>query len=202
LFEETSRLGGIVETVRREGFVIECGPDSWVTEKPWARDLAIELGCERSLFPPMTRDAKHISPKATPDCDAGRHAHDGADAIGQRCGFVPVQRAGEAGVSREPQFAEQLKVSALDDGNGSRDESVREFVVRHFGDEVANTIAAPMLAGVFGGDIATLSVRAVMPAFVALEREHGSLILGLQKRMRAGDAAAPFSQHFGADWED
>ncbi|MHB1796423.1 MAG: NAD(P)-binding protein, partial [Acidobacteriaceae bacterium] len=38
LFEATSRLGGIVETVRRDGFVIERGPDSWVTEKPWARE--------------------------------------------------------------------------------------------------------------------------------------------------------------------
>ena len=51
LFEATSRLGGIVETVRRDGFVIECGPDSWVTEKPWARDLAIELGLGSELVP-------------------------------------------------------------------------------------------------------------------------------------------------------
>ena len=72
-----------------------------------------------------------------------------------------------------------------------RDESVRDFVMRHFGDEVANTIAAPLLAGVFGGDIAKLSVRAVMPTFVALEREYGSLILGLQQRMQRGKISAP-----------
>ncbi|HUV96591.1 MAG TPA: FAD-dependent oxidoreductase, partial [Acidobacteriaceae bacterium] len=51
LFEATSRFGGIVETVRRDGFVMECGPDSWVTEKPWARELAIELGLENELIP-------------------------------------------------------------------------------------------------------------------------------------------------------
>ena len=44
LFEASTRLGGIVETVREGGFVIECGPDAWVTEKPWARELAEELG--------------------------------------------------------------------------------------------------------------------------------------------------------------
>src|ERR1700693_4912641 len=44
LFEASTRLGGIVETVREGGFVIECGPDGWVTEKPWARALAEELG--------------------------------------------------------------------------------------------------------------------------------------------------------------
>ena len=44
LFEASGRLGGIVETVREGGFIVECGPDAWVTEKPWARELAQELG--------------------------------------------------------------------------------------------------------------------------------------------------------------
>jgi oxygen-dependent protoporphyrinogen oxidase len=86
---------------------------------------------------------------------------------------------------REPLRAEELKASALDASGSSRDESVREFVIRHFGVEVADTIAAPLLAGVFGGDIAMLSARAVLPAYVALEREHGSLFLGLQHRIQA-----------------
>ncbi|HET6215586.1 MAG TPA: FAD-dependent oxidoreductase, partial [Acidobacteriaceae bacterium] len=51
LFESSERLGGIVETVHRQGFVIECGPDSWVTEKPWARELAVELGLEDQILP-------------------------------------------------------------------------------------------------------------------------------------------------------
>ena len=44
LLESTSRLGGIVETVREGGFTVEAGPDGWVTAKPWARELALELG--------------------------------------------------------------------------------------------------------------------------------------------------------------
>jgi oxygen-dependent protoporphyrinogen oxidase len=80
---------------------------------------------------------------------------------------------------REPQRAEELKSSALPEGD---DESVASFVRRHFGDEVARTVAAPLLSGVFGGDIETLSVRAVMPAFVQMERERGSLITALQSR--------------------
>src|ERR1700751_4903295 len=55
LFEKSERLGGIVETVRRDGFVIECGPDSWVTEKPWARELAAELGLEADIIPSNDR---------------------------------------------------------------------------------------------------------------------------------------------------
>ncbi len=51
LYESSARLGGIVETHREAGFVIECGADSWVTEKPWARELAIELGLESEIIP-------------------------------------------------------------------------------------------------------------------------------------------------------
>jgi oxygen-dependent protoporphyrinogen oxidase len=59
---------------------------------------------------------------------------------------------------------------------------VAAFVSRHFGQEVTATIAGPLLAAVFGGDITQLSVRAVMPAFVRMEAEEGSLILALERR--------------------
>ncbi len=192
LFEAGSRLGGIVETVRRDGFVIECGPDSWVTEKPWARELAIELGLENELVSSNDERRKTYIVQgneltAMPD--------------GMRM-MVPTQWGSVANSPlfsdqaklaylHEPEIAERLKATALDAGDGNRDESVRDFVMRHFGEEVANTIAAPLLAGVFGGDIAMLSVRSVMPTFVALEREHGSLILGLRQRLRLEKNPAP-----------
>src|ERR1700733_14013567 len=50
LFESATRLGGIVETVHEGEFVMECGPDAWVTEKPWARELAEELGLGDELM--------------------------------------------------------------------------------------------------------------------------------------------------------
>ena len=59
---------------------------------------------------------------------------------------------------------------------------------RHFGDEVLEKIGAPLLSGVFGGDVAKLSVRAVMAPFVAMEREHGSLIAALQARSFVEDS--------------
>ena len=66
---------------------------------------------------------------------------------------------------------------------------------RHFGDEVLNTLAAPLLSGVFGGDVHKLSVRAVMPQFVAMEREHGSLIAALQARAQQRTHAAAANLH-------
>ncbi len=192
LFEATPRLGGIVETVRRDGFVMECGPDSWATEKPWARELAIGLGLERELVPSNDEMRKtyiadgHVL-TAMPD-GMRMMVPTRWDSVLHSPLFSEQAKLAYLG---EPKLAEQLKANALAEGDGNRDESVRDFVARHFGDEVAHTIAAPLLAGIFGGDIAKLSVRAVMPTFVALEREYGSLILGLQQRFQAGKASAP-----------
>jgi protoporphyrinogen/coproporphyrinogen III oxidase len=181
LFEASARLGGIIETVREGGFVIECGPDAWVTEKPWARELAEELG---------------LSDEVMASKDAGRKTYvllDGelqAMPDGMRM-MVPgdLEALDSSGLfsaeakeayRNEPLRGEELKASAP-----GQDESVGEFVRRHFGDEVLEKIGAPLLSGVFGGDVAKLSVRAVMSPFVAMEREHGSLIVGLQARTGA-----------------
>ena len=181
LFEASDRLGGIVETVRSQGFVIECGPDSWVTEKPWARELAVELGLEDQII-------------ASNDQWRRTWIQRGGDRLAQ---LVPIPDGmrmmipskwgpllesplfswqARLAYLREPKRAAELKASAP-----GHDESVADFVRRHFGEEVARTIAGPLLSAVFGGDITQLSVRAVMPAFVRMEAEQGSLIQAVQR---------------------
>ncbi len=189
LFEASGRLGGIVETVRRQGFVIECGPDSWVTEKPWARELAVELGLEDQIV-------------ASNDQWRRTYVQQGGERLAR---LVPIPDGMRMMVPakwgpllesplfswqarlaylREPKHAAELKASAPD-----HDESVADFVRRHFGEEVARTIAGPLLAAVFGGDIAQLSVRAVMPAFVRMEAEEGSLVQAVQRRAQQAPQA-------------
>jgi oxygen-dependent protoporphyrinogen oxidase len=189
LFEASERLGGIVETVRKDGFVIECGPDSWVTEKPWARELAVELGLEGQII-------------GSNDQWRRTYVQQGGDGLAQ---LVPIpdgmrmmvpakwdpllesplfSEQARLAYQREPKRAAELKASAPD-----HDESVADFVRRHFGEEVARTIAGPLLAAVFGGDIAQLSVRAVMPAFVRMEAEEGSLIQAVQRRAQQSPQA-------------
>jgi oxygen-dependent protoporphyrinogen oxidase len=180
LFEASNRLGGIVETVHRDGFVIECGPDSWVTEKPSARELAIELGLESEIISSNDRWRRTYlleDNRLVPMPDGMRM-------------MVPTQwepvlnsplfsEEARLAFLSEYRRADELKASSLPEG---KDESVSSFVRRHFGEEVTRTIAGPLLAGVFGGSIETLSARAVIPGFVKLEREHGSLITGLQQK--------------------
>jgi oxygen-dependent protoporphyrinogen oxidase len=83
---------------------------------------------------------------------------------------------GKLAYLREPKRAAELKASALLLQGEDADESVAAFVIRHFGQEATRTLAGPLLAGVFGGDIEKLSVRAVMQPFVRMEAETGSLI--------------------------
>ncbi|WP_213804753.1 protoporphyrinogen oxidase [Granulicella sp. dw_53] len=190
LFESSSRLGGIVETIREGGFIIEGGPDGWVTEKPWARELAEELGLSEELLPSndatrRTYILKDDRLQAIPDGMRMMVPTDLA-ALDESSLFTSAARQS---FRDEPSRAQELKASAP-----ATDESVADFVRRHFGPEVLHTIAAPLLSGVFGGDVATLSVRAVMAPFVAMEREHGSLITALQSRApKNGSNAAIFT---------
>ncbi|HTV05244.1 MAG TPA: protoporphyrinogen oxidase [Acidobacteriaceae bacterium] len=180
IFEATSRLGGIIETIHQEGFTIECGPDSWVTEKPWARELAIELGLGSEIIPSNDHHRRTYilrDNQLVPMPDGLRMmVPSRLSAIRNSPLFTEVARLA---YQREPDRAAELKASALPD---DEDESVASFVRRHFGDEVTRTLAGPLLAGVFGGDIESLSVRAVMPAFVKMERDFGSLILAVEAR--------------------
>ena len=178
LYEASPRLGGIIETVREGGFVIEGGPDGWVSEKPWARELAVELGLGDELI--YSNDDERRTYvlidgvlKAMP---SGMRMMVPADLAALDASSMFSDEAKQA-FHREILRAEELKKQAPPE-----DESVAQFVRRHFGDEVLTKIGAPLLSGVFGGDVTRLSVRAVMAPFVAMEREHGSLIAALKAR--------------------
>jgi oxygen-dependent protoporphyrinogen oxidase len=184
LFEANTRLGGIIETHHENGFTIECGPDAWVTEKPWARELAVELGLEQQLI--ASNDARRktyiFQSKKLVAIPEGMRLMVPRDLEALH-GSPLFSDAAKQAYAREPEQAEELKRSSP-----KQDESVAEFVRRHFGDEIVETLAAPLLSGIFGGDIDLLSVHAVMPQFVEMEREFGSLILGLRAR---GEASNP-----------
>jgi oxygen-dependent protoporphyrinogen oxidase len=180
LYESINRLGGIVETTRRDGFVLEGGPDGWVSEKPWARELAIELGLESQLI--TSNDATRktyilIDNKLQPMPDRMRMMV--PEDLATLEGSTLFSHTAREAYASELQRADELRASPPDE-----DESVASFVRRHFGDEVLKKIGAPLLSGVFGGDVETLSVHAVMPNFVAMEREHGSLIAAIQGKVK------------------
>jgi oxygen-dependent protoporphyrinogen oxidase len=193
LFEASRRLGGTVETVTvgsdaGEPFVIECGPDSWVSDKPAARELAVELGLEDQII--YSNDGRRRNYLAR--FGAGHRGELLPMPDGMRM-MVPTRWApvlesplfswaARLAYLREPKRADELKQYAL--ARSDADESVSSFVRRHFGDEATETIAGPLLAGVFGGNIEKLSAHAVLAPFVRMEREHGSLVRAVMERAR------------------
>jgi len=188
LFEASNRLGGIVETVHEGGFVIECGPDGWVTEKPWARELAEELGLGDEVMASNDGRKTYVlidkKLRAIPDgmrmmVPADLDALDESELFSAEAKQAYRDEAGRA---------EELRMNAP-----KEDESVAEFVRRHFGEEVVEKIGTPLLSGVFGGDASKLSVRAVMAPFVEMERERGSLVAAMQSRAVSAKAASVFT---------
>ncbi len=193
VFEGSGRTGGIVETVRRDGFTIEMGPDSWVTEKSAARELAVELGLGDELISSMDETRRTLlllDGKLEPLPDNLRM-------------IVPIGREALAGIDDSPLLSptarlafhrELAQAMELRRAAPTEDESIASFTERHFGGEVLRKLATPLLSGVFGGDVRRLSVGAVMAPFVAMEREHGSLIAALGEReaeRRATGRTAP-----------
>ena len=67
---------------------------------------------------------------------------------------------------------------------GDDDESIGDFATRRLGREAAERLVAPLLGGISAGDASDLSVRATFPQFVAMEREHGSLVARHARRRR------------------
>src|SRR6202041_1228096 len=141
LFEASPRLGGIVETIHRQGFVIECGPDSWVTEKPWARELAGELGLEDQIIPSNDQWRRTYVLQGGPRQMQLVPIPDGMRMMvptkwGPLLESPLFSWQARLAYLREPKRAAELKASAP-----AHDESVAEFVRRHFGEEVTDTIA-------------------------------------------------------------
>lgn len=182
LFEASHRLGGLIETIREGGFTVECGPDGWVSAKPWARELAVELGLEDELIGSNDATRKTHIFLTTPDHPSGRLVPmpDGLNMmvptdLDALEGSPLFSETAIAAYRAEPGRSGELRAAVPD-----LDESVADFTLRHFGPEVLERVAAPLLSGVFGGDVRRLSVRAVMPSFVAMERAHGSLIAAFE----------------------
>jgi len=190
LYESSNRLGGIIQTTRiavpgdatPEGrYILEGGPDGWVTEKPWATDLAKELGLEDQII--FSNDATRktyilLNGTLQPIPDHMR--------LMVPTNLSALENSPLFSTTAKQAYAAELTNAAnLKQQTPTEDESVATFVHRHFGEEVLTKIATPLLSGVFGGDVHKLSVRSVMPNFVTMEREHGSLIAALQAKSKA-----------------
>ena len=188
LLEASARVGGTIHTHRRDDFLLEGGPDSFISEKPEAVRLAEELGLSAQLI--ETNDAHRRSFIVR----AGRlrPVPEGFQLLAP-ARFWPFVTsdifswAGKCRVALEAFVP--TRPTANGDGNDD-DESLADFVRRRFGREALERMAQPMVGGIYTADPERLSLRATMPRFLDMERAHGSVIRALvNARRRAGGTA-------------
>jgi oxygen-dependent protoporphyrinogen oxidase len=187
LVEATERVGGSIRTERANGFLIEAGADSFLTEKPWALDLCRRLGLEDRLI--RTRDEE----RRTFVVRNGR-LHPLPD------GFLLMAPTRLMPLVASPLFTPLGKLRmALDlvlpRGPARADESLASFVGRRFGREALDRVVQPLIGGIYTADPERLSVAATMPRFLDMERRDRSVILAMRRQARAAATAGS-----GARW--
>lgn len=180
IVEKSGRLGGLIKTDFVEGCYLEAGPDSYVSAKPAVTELSRELGSlDNEIIPSndrrrrvfLFRDGKLVPmPRGMVMMVPGR--------------WAPTLSSGLFSPKTKLRFLSEIFVPPRE---RSGDISVAEFVVSHFGKEVLESVAEPLLTGVYGGDAELLSARSVLPTLFDYERRYGSLIRGVrQHRKKAG----------------
>jgi len=154
-----------------EGFLIEGGPDSFITEKPEAAALCREVGLGDSLL--GSNDIR----RRTFILHQGRLVPlpEGLMLLAPTRIWPMLATPLLPFRSKLALAAEFLAKPSGADNGAPEDESVASFVGRHFGEAMTENIVDPLLAGVFGGDARSLSIRSVLPRFHTMERTHGSL---------------------------
>jgi len=177
LVEAGEKLGGKIVTENHDGFTIEGGPDCFLRQKPWAAELAKELGIEEELL--GTNDEKRktfvlVNDKLTP-------LPDGVMLI------IPTKImpfALSPLISWPGKFRMGMDLFIPANKNGD-DESVGNFIRRRLGKEALYKIAEPLMSGIHVSDPEKQSLLATFPRFRNIENKHGSLIKGMLAQKKA-----------------
>lgn len=184
ILESGSRWGGVISSVRQAGFLCERGPDAVLTTKPAALELMRELGLGERIVrvqPAARRTLIARGDRLVPLPD-GLYLL----APGKLWPFIA-----SSAISWRGKFRMLGDLVVPRRAPGVVEESLAGFVRRRLGREALERLAQPLIGGIYSADPEQLSVDAAMPQFVAMEREHRSLILGVAKRARATPAAGP-----------
>jgi oxygen-dependent protoporphyrinogen oxidase len=189
LFEGTHRLGGVLETVERDGFLIERSADNFLTAPPAALELCRRLGMEEDLIPTdETRRRAFVVRE-------GRLVPipEGFYLMSPRK-LLPILRSpllslrGKIRLLTEPLIPRGAIASRNQEAQP--DESVASFARRRLGREVFERFVQPLVAGIYTADPEKLSMAATMPQFVEFERNYSSLLHATLRRAQSKGSAS------------
>lgn len=185
LLEREGRLGGKILTLRRDGFLVEAGPDSFLAVKPWATDLCRRLGLGEDLIAQprqpvyiLHRGRLHPLPEEFLMGVAGDLRTLARSAL-----FSPLEKV--------RMLFEPLLPLRLDD----RDIAIGTLIRGRLGQAALDRLAGPLIAGIYAGDPEELSVLATAPYLMDMMRAGPGLLLGalrMQARRRGTRASPSF----------
>ncbi len=181
LFEASDRVGGVIQTERADGWLIEAGPNSLRGGSPELTQLIAGLGLAPAVVPASSTAKNrylvhHGQLVAAPDSPQALLAS-------PLLSFGTKARLATELLRRPQPRADDLSLAAL----------VRE----HFGDELVARALDPFVSGVYAGDADKLSARHAFPELWAMEQKHGSLLRAQASAARERRAAGrPPSQIF------
>ena len=195
LIEASDRLGGILQTEERDGFLLERGPDSFISEKPEAVTLAKRLGLESRLIETNPEHRRSFIVRG----GRLRPVPEGFQLMAPSR-IWPFLTTDIFSVMGKARMAADL-ILPRREANGGSDESLASFVRRRLGREALERMAQPMVGGIYTADPETLSLRATLPRFLDMEREHRSLILAMLRKSRSvsGTSGARYSLFLSFD---
>ena len=181
LLEANERLGGSLYTVSRDGFLIEYGADSFITNVPWAHDLCRRLGYEDQLLEtnPTHRGAYVVR--------SGRleRLPEGFQMMAPRR-WWPIVTTRVLSPRGKLRLAWERFVPARHD---DCEESLAQFATRRLGREAFVRLVEPLVGGIYTGDADKLGAESTLPQFVQMERQAGSLTKALS-RQRGADTTS------------
>ncbi len=167
VLEAGARAGGVLRSERVDGYLVESGPNGYLDDAPETQKLVSSLG---------------LADRVVDSDDRSRRRY-----IYRRGSLHPLP-GGPGAFLRSPLLSAAAKLRLAGEpfvfSRGAADETVGAFAARRLGQEAADLLADVMVAGVFAGDPAALSMRAAFPSVWALEADHGGLIRGLLAKAR------------------
>jgi oxygen-dependent protoporphyrinogen oxidase len=193
LLEASPRLGGSIATERIGEYLVEAGPDSFITEKPWALKLCERIGLTSRLVSTQSAFQKIYI------------VHDGK-LVALPEGFFLLAPTRLWPFVQTPLFSwlGKLRMASellLPRGDVNGDESLGGFVRRRFGAEALERVAQPLVGGIYASDPDKLSLGATMPRFKEMERASRSVIYAMWAAQRRRATSAKSAETgSGARW--
>ncbi len=176
VLEKENRVGGTILTEKMDGFIIEGGPDCFLSTKPWALQLASRLGIADRVCSTLEEN------KGTFILWDGKlHPLPDGVYLMVPTKLTPLFTSGLLSWRGKLRMAMEFFVPGRTDG---AEETLAQFVTRRLGSEALERIAEPLVAGVHAGEPETMSLEASFPRFKDLEDRHSSMIRGMLAMMR------------------